>query len=437
MRATNKISKIFSLLIIAMIIFLVVCCGTTTKNGNQIDIDDENVEETGVFVGKVLPDWTEGYLDIHAINTGRGECTYYIFPDGTTMLVDGASSLISENDLIPPPPKKPNMNSVPGETIVNYIKHFSPTSHSVLDYILITHWDMDHLGGFSNELPLSKNRLFRLSGITEIGENIKVNKIIDRGYPNYNYPRDMKNEDKIDNYLKFVDWAKSEYNTSVEQFKVGETNQISLKENALKYSSFQIRNIIGNGIIWTGKGTDVKNLLPKDSMEIANAEPKENIFSLGFHLKYGLFDYFAGGDLQYNGRSTHAWKDVEYPVTEVMAKIEVLKANHHGTANCNSTEFLNKLQPDAVLIHTWRDIQPNPETIERIFQANNKAQVFTTNMTENNKVRLGNYVGLLKSLDGHIVVRVHPGGDEYSIFILDDNNEEYQVKNYFGTYKCN
>ena len=40
------------------------------------------------IVGQSLPAWKEGYLDLHHINTGRGSCAYYIFPDGTTMLVD-------------------------------------------------------------------------------------------------------------------------------------------------------------------------------------------------------------------------------------------------------------------------------------------------------------------------------------------------------------
>ena len=39
-------------------------------------------------------------------------------------------------------------------------------------------------------------------------------------------------------------------------------------------------------------------------------------------------------------------------------------------ANCNSAEFLNKLKPDAVLIHRWRDVQPNLETVKRMFVAN-------------------------------------------------------------------
>ena len=39
-------------------------------------------------VGQPLPAWKEGYLDLHHINTGRGSSAYYIFPDGTTMLLD-------------------------------------------------------------------------------------------------------------------------------------------------------------------------------------------------------------------------------------------------------------------------------------------------------------------------------------------------------------
>src|SRR3982751_5189516 len=39
-------------------------------------------------VGRPLPAWQKGYLDLHHINTGRGNAAFYIFPDGTTMLLD-------------------------------------------------------------------------------------------------------------------------------------------------------------------------------------------------------------------------------------------------------------------------------------------------------------------------------------------------------------
>ena len=38
--------------------------------------------------GRTLPAWSEGYLDIHTISTGRGECLLLILPDGTSIVVD-------------------------------------------------------------------------------------------------------------------------------------------------------------------------------------------------------------------------------------------------------------------------------------------------------------------------------------------------------------
>ena len=35
-------------------------------------------------VGQPLPPWTAGTLDIHQINTGRGNSALLIFPDGTS-----------------------------------------------------------------------------------------------------------------------------------------------------------------------------------------------------------------------------------------------------------------------------------------------------------------------------------------------------------------
>ncbi len=36
----------------------------------------------------VLPPWQEGYLDIHHISTGRGNASFILFPDGTSLVVD-------------------------------------------------------------------------------------------------------------------------------------------------------------------------------------------------------------------------------------------------------------------------------------------------------------------------------------------------------------
>ncbi|MBT4139859.1 MAG: hypothetical protein HOE48_18215, partial [Candidatus Latescibacteria bacterium] len=53
-------------------------------------------------VGKPLPSWTDGILDLHHINTGFGDAAFYVLPDGTTMLVDaGEMDRTSERVLSP------------------------------------------------------------------------------------------------------------------------------------------------------------------------------------------------------------------------------------------------------------------------------------------------------------------------------------------------
>ncbi len=42
-------------------------------------------------VGEPLPAWTPGTLDIHQINTGRGDAALLVFPDGTSLLIDAGA----------------------------------------------------------------------------------------------------------------------------------------------------------------------------------------------------------------------------------------------------------------------------------------------------------------------------------------------------------
>ncbi len=231
---------------------LLVSCGKSEGGKTQRGNKDNGKKET---IGNVLPDWQEGYLDIHAINTGRGECALLIFPDGTTMLVDAASSLISTTDAIPPPPAKPNASAVSGQTITNYVNHFVASASKKLDYVMPSHWHADHMGGYESSLPQHFSTQFRIGGMTQVGSNIRVDKIIDRGYPDYNYPTDILTASaNMRNYLNFVNWAKQNYGATAEKFDVGSAEQIVLRRNAAKYPTFQVRNIVGNGYVWTGSG---------------------------------------------------------------------------------------------------------------------------------------------------------------------------------------
>lgn len=396
-------------------------------------------DSTVVIAGKPLPQWQEGYLDIHAINTGRGESTFFIFPDGTTALVDGAGSPITDDNAFPAPPQKPDPNTSPGTAITNYIRHFHPaiSGDSAITYGMVSHFHGDHMGGFRDDTPLSADGTFKMTGISEVGSKMKFKFLLDRDYPDYNYPIDLRKRADAANYIRFTSWTRQRQGTEVEQFRVGSNRQIRLRIKPRAYPQFEVRNIVGNGRVWNGMDTGSVNTFPENKAELLAADPNENIFSIGFLLTYGAFNYFTAGDLQYDGRAIHSWKDIEAPVSKVVGQVDVLKANHHGTSNTNGTEFLNSLKPRVTVIHVWRNVQPNPETVDRLIAANDSAQLFLTNLDKSNRGRISDYLPKIKSTQGHIVIRVSPGGNEFNIFILDDSNERYIVKEIFGPFKSN
>ena len=90
---------------------IILCCCYVHVNAQE------------VVVGQPLPAWKEGYLELHHINTGRGSSAYYIFPDGTTMLVDAGEM----NPERAKPPRTsailPDSSKRAYEWIVHYIRN--------------------------------------------------------------------------------------------------------------------------------------------------------------------------------------------------------------------------------------------------------------------------------------------------------------------------
>ena len=420
--------------------------GTNDNGGNNGGGDNgggsTSTDPLAVVVGQSLPAWTEGCLDIHSINTGRGESTFYILPDGTTMLIDAAGSLSAGTADAPATPAKPNGSITSGAVINDYIKAYMPTKcNGTLDYMVLTHFHGDHMGSWSTSVTKHSGG-FYLNGLTEVGAEIPAAKILDRGTRTNRKASDMIDAGGTSNYDKYVAWSKKEHASVHEHFVAGRNDQIKLTHNPSKYSSFEVRNVASNGDVWTGAGTTAISQMPSAdellSWGASNdaALPYENTLSTCMLIKYGAFDYFCGGDIQYNGRSSYGYKDIEMPISKVVKQVEVMKASHHGTANTNSKEILEALKPDAIVINVLRGVQPNEATLKRMYNANSNCNIFTTNLTDDNKVVLKDYLSKFKATQGHIVVRVHPGGRNYYIYVLGDDDMKRTVKKIYGPYTC-
>ena len=386
-------------------------------------------------IGEVLPQWNEGTLDIHHINTGKGESSFFILPDGTTMLVDAGATNRSKPRVTD---SRPNDSRTPGEWISRYILHFLPKiNEKKLDYIFLTHFHNDHMGNRTSEKKTSEGGDYFLTGVTEVGENVPFKKIIDRGWPGYNWPSPQI-ADHLDNYIRFVKWKVENKEAAAEQFRVGRNDQFVLVNQPEKYSNFEIRNIAANGHVWTGVGNNERNHFPPMESLDPSEYPGENQLSCAFRLSYGKFDYFNGGDITTGAPGS--WRDIETPVGLVTGPVDVCVANHHAYYDAMGHSFLQAVRPRVHIILSWAPSHPSPSVISRMMSTwtyPGPRDAFSINIMESTHTVIGSRIDDMKSRQGHIVIRVAPGGNSYMIYILDDSEENFKVTGIHGPYSSN
>lgn len=373
-------------------------------------------------VGKTLPAWEEGMLDIHAVNTARGECTFYILPDGTTMVVD-AGEFIHQAKNMQNDTQRPNDFTRPADTYANYIRHFSPRKDSV-DYFMLSHFHMDHMGQLEKEYSISSNGDYIESGLTALYDRLPFRTIIDRAYPDFD-AMDVKarSEKSLDNYRKFIQCHVNKGNLKAEALKLGSEDQISMQYNPQKYPTCKVKNLCANGYVW------------KDGKALNCYSPgkiRENGASCGFLLSYGDFDYLSAGDL--NGGDV---ADTQKTLAEAVGKeIEAAKSDHHLSPKTMPDSMMEILKPQTMVTQSFyvRVIQPDQDIIQRIAKDGTR-QYFTNidnSLLEANPEVYKNCSGI----GGHVVIRVMPGGKEYYVIMLDDTDNAYRVKSVDGPFKC-
>lgn len=392
---------------------------------------------TGALVGRPLPAWSRGELDIHHISTGRGEAQLLILPDGTSLLVD-ASGKTAEK----PPfslPTRPDASRPPGEWVARYVARVLPAPAKAIDYAVLSHFHGDHMGAVVADSPLARSGGYRLSGITEIAEHLPIARIIDRGWPDYAWPAPLRSPN-MDNYRRFLAWQGAHRGLEVERFEPGRRDQLQLVREPGAWPQFEIRNLYANGVVWTGLGNATRDLFPPVDSLAPGERPNENALSIAFRVSYGRFDYFTGGDLSSFEQATAfepaPWTDVETPVGLATGPVDVMKANHHGTWDANSIPFLAALRPRVIVVGARAEGHPAQNAWRRMTSEQawpGERDVFITGVSPAT-FRTTYGLDAARSTQGHVVVRAAEGGDSYRVFVLDDADERMTVTSVFGPY---
>ena len=299
------------------------------------------------------------------------------------------------------------------------------------------------MGNCPERLPKSTKGNWKAMSVTDVLDGNKVGKLVDRAYPDYQYPRDVRENIPMVNYLKCARWHVATGTMKMERFVPGSDRQFSMLYDAEAYPSFKIQNISVNGQVWTGKGLETVSAFPDQASFSGAGKPKdpspaENNLSSVFKISYGKFDYYGGGDSSHNGDDYFDWKDVETPIADVVGCVEVMKANHHGSKDANNEYIVRTLSPQTVIINVWRNVQPTGGIRKYLGPEVNggKTDLFMTNLLPETEESFGEDMARVLSKQGHIVVRVSPGGDSYSIIVLRDSDESMKVKGVHGPYYC-
>ena len=454
----------------------------TTNQNNHLD------------PSSTMPPWKEGYLDIHHIHAGVNVATFMIFPDGTTMLIDcgdldipkfnkkygKATASFPKLSVVSP---YPNNSKTPGQWVIDYIHHFWPHSSTgdsdtsldkrkAIDIMMITHFHQDHIGSiYTADLEQKKGIRgdYLRTGIVEVGDDIDFTTIIDRGYPNYDFPFDLEKDWEsapFNNYLNFVRTSLKQGTTkTVEQFKVGSYTQIGLRKETTfptSFGHFRIRNIKAN--LEYSQATPENHQVKTISGQLLYPAPSrksgyaydENKVSAAIVVEYGKFRYYEGGDQEYHnngyptelpGNGSQYELDTVTPTAQMAGPVHVATLNHHGHGVLK--EFCDIMSPKVLILQGWCTDQPPDHSMKTLALQKNPADLFATWVSDerlNELQKQKKLRNMFKSTVGHVVVRVEPlsqtgtGNDDtgsfkdqqqYHVYILDGNR---QVNKYFGPY---
>ena len=243
-----------------------------------------------LFILNTIPE----KLKIHFVDVGQGDCTFITTPQNKTILIDGGGSMSEEYD-------------VGKSTLLPYILD---RGYTKLDYVFISHFDQDHVGG-----------------ILTILEELRVGQVYI-----------SKQEQDSENYQKFLKIVKDK-KIQVKVLKQGDCLKI---EKNLYFD-----------ILWPIEEQIQENVLNNNAMVMK--------------LRYGKFSMLFTGDIEAIGEEKIL--DFYKEKGESILKSDVLKVAHHGSKTSTTQSFFEKVNPKICLIGVGKNNMfghPTAEVLERI-----------------------------------------------------------------------
>ena len=247
-------------------------------------------------------------LQIYFIDVEGGQATLAVSPSRESMLIDTGW---------------PNFNGRDADRIVRAAK---AAKIKQIDYVLITHYHRDHVGG-----------------VTQLAERMKIVTFVDHG-PN----------------LEDSDAAREDY--AAYEKVVAKARRIMVRAGdgiPIKGLTVRVLTAAGEHIADPLPGAGEANMYC-DSEPDAPLDPSENARSLGVLITFGKFRFIDLGDLTKK-------KELELAcVNNLVGKVDLYLVTHHGLDQSNAKAIVWGLHPRVAIMNNGAHKGGNPEAWQTV-----------------------------------------------------------------------
>ena len=380
-------------------------------------------------VGGRWTGWTPGEFQVHFIYTGVAESQFFIFPDGTTMLLDcGDHPACLRGDKAVK--ILPSQDRHAGEWIARYVTRVNPNGTDV-DYMLLSHFHSDHSGNGSFHVgrTTGRNPDYFLSGFAHAAETLRFRKAIDRGWPDYAdpIPYDDGPKGSLTNMKALYAYLAKRDGLKVEKFRLGARDQIVPLRGAAE--GFKTFNFAVNGRLCSPKTGEVIDPY-RERIAQGAKRLNENAMSTGTLFTYGDFTYFAAGDL--SDKISREGRQLEDELAKIMPKVDVAKINHHGHHSM-FVPLAKALDARCYVACVWDQLHCTGDTMAALEQGPGE-HVYFPGIVPTWEIRDGVRPPWMAKAaapcweGAHTVLSVRPGGREYSMTLLSAADETMTVR---------
>ncbi|MHC4913299.1 MAG: ComEC/Rec2 family competence protein [Planctomycetota bacterium] len=320
------------------------------------------------------PDSASETLEIYFLDMVGGGSTLIVTPLGESILIDTGSREPMHRD------------------VDRILRACEDAGVKQIDYLVTTHFHLDHFGG-----------------ILELFQRIPVRHFIDKGAPP---PEHEQN----------TDWFRQLYPLYLQATKgraepLSAGDDIPLKNDPTgKIPPIRLHCVAAEEIV---EGFDGDIDAPVPGFEMKKPDETDNARSIALVLIYSRFKFFAGGDITWNVEH-----HVAHPVNRI-GKIDLYQVTHHGLDQSNNPMLLKALSPTVCVAmngpkkgiqpRTFRDLKALP-SVKAIYQIHyntqygdkgNTSREFIANADDPQKAR-------------YIKASVHP---QKGTFIISTNSD--------------